>query len=283
MTTPPLALHPDRLFPADPGVRRLASSLYDRVRELPIISRHGHVPAQWMADDVSFAVPTSLLITPDPYVTRLLHGHGVDLADLGVGQDSFDEAASRRAFRILCEHWGAYRGTPVRFWLDAQLGDIFGIEVRPSAATADAVYDQIAERLGHPDYRARALFDRFGIEVLATTDDPCDDLAAHRRLADDPSWDARVVPTFRPDRYLEPLSPTWNTDVDRLAETSGIETGGRTSSPTAPCRPTTATWTPGPTRSPTPRPGTSTRWPARATSGPTRPSPCGGTCCSRWV
>ncbi|GAA3703506.1 glucuronate isomerase [Microlunatus aurantiacus] len=225
MTTPPLALHPDRLFPADPGVRRLASSLYDRVRELPIISPHGHVPAQWLADDVSFADPTSLLITPDHYVTRLLHGHGVDLADLGVGQDSFDEAASRRAFRILCEHWGAYRGTPVRFWLDAQLGDIFGIEVRPSAATADAVYDQIAERLGHPDYRARALFDRFGIEVLATTDDPCDDLAAHRRLADDPSWDARVVPTFRPDRYLEPLSPTWNTDVDRLAETSGIETG----------------------------------------------------------
>ncbi len=225
MTTPPLALHPDRLFPADPGVRRLASALYDRVRDLPIISPHGHVPAQWLADDVSFADPTSLLITPDHYVTRLLHAQGVDLSDLGVGRDSFDEDDSRRAFRILCEHWSAYRGTPVRFWLDAQLSDIFGITVRPGAATADAIYDQIAERLSRPDYRARALFDRFDIEVLATTDDPCDDLAAHRRLADDPTWDARVVPTFRPDRYLEPLTPTWNADVDRLAETSGIETG----------------------------------------------------------
>jgi glucuronate isomerase len=126
---------------------------------------------------------------------------------------------------MLCEHWSAYRGTPVRFWLDAQLADIFGVTVRPSAATADAIYDQIADRLGRPEYRARALFERFGIELLATTDDPCDDLAAHRRLADDPTWSARVVPTFRPDRYLEPLFPNWNSDVDRLAEASGIETG----------------------------------------------------------
>ena len=225
MTTATLALHPDRLFPPDPGVRRLAADLYERVQGLPIISPHGHVPAEWLADDIAFADPTSLLITPDHYVTRLLHAHGVDLADLGVGRESFDTEDSRRAFRILCEHWSAYRGTPVRFWLDAQLADIFGVTVRPSADTADAIYDQIADRLGRPEFRARALFDRFGIEVLATTDDPCDDLAAHRRFADDPSWSARVVPTFRPDRYLEPLFPSWNADVDRLAEASGIETG----------------------------------------------------------
>ena len=225
MTTAPLALHPDRLFPPDPGVRRLAADLYERVEGLPIISPHGHVPAEWLADDIAFADPTSLLITPDHYVTRLLHAQGIDLADLGVGRESFDTEDSRRAFRILCEHWSAYRGTPVRFWLDAQLADIFGVTVRPSAATADAIYDQIADRLGRPEFRARALFDRFGIEVLATTDDPCDDLAAHRRLADDSRWSARVVPTFRPDRYLEPLFPSWNADVDRLAEASGIETG----------------------------------------------------------
>ncbi len=61
--------------------------------------------------------------------------------------------------------------------------------------------------------------------MLATTDDPCDDLAAHEYLRDDPTWTGRVVPTFRPDRYLEPSSPTWNADADRLAEVSGIDTG----------------------------------------------------------
>ena len=225
VTPAPLALHPDRLFPADPGVRRLAAGLYEQVARLPIISPHGHVPAQWLADDTPFTDPTSLLITPDHYVNRLLHAHGVELGDLGVARESFTAEDSRRAFRILCEHWSIYRGTPVRFWLDAQLADIFGITVRPSAVTADAIYDQIADCLTQPEFRPRALFGRFGIEVLATTDDPCDDLAAHRRLAEDPSWSARVVPTFRPDRYLEPLLPSWIADTDRLAEVSGIDTG----------------------------------------------------------
>lgn len=223
--SPALALHPDRLLPVDPAVRRLASELYAAVRELPIISPHGHVPAQWLADDTAFTDPTSLLITPDHYVNRLLHAHGVDLGELGVGRDDFDEAASRRAFRLLCEHWSIYRGTPVRYWLDTQLSEIFGVTVRPSAATADQIYDQIAGCLATPEFRPRALFQKFGIEVLATTDDPCDDLAAHQRLAADPSWSGRVVPTFRPDRYLEPLSPTWNCDVDRLAESAGHDVG----------------------------------------------------------
>lgn len=225
MLTPSSSLSPDRLFPPDPGVRRLARDLYAAVRDLPIISPHGHVPAQWLAEDVRFDDPTSLLITPDHYVNRLLHAHGVDLGDLGVGRGALSAEQSRAAFRILCSHWSVYRGTPVRYWLDAQLAEIFGVTVRPSAETADAIYDQIAACLERPEFRARALYQRFGIEVLATTDDPCDDLTHHRALRDDPTWTSRVVPTFRPDRYLEPLSPTWLDDVDRLAEVSGIETG----------------------------------------------------------
>ena len=117
MTAAPLDLHPDRLFPPDPGVRRLAADLYQRVMRLPIISPHGHVPAEWLANDIPFGDPTSLLITPDHYVNRLLHAHGVSLGDLGVARESFDAEESRRAFRTLCEHWSVYRGTPVRFWL----------------------------------------------------------------------------------------------------------------------------------------------------------------------
>src|SRR4029079_10637683 len=150
VTTSPLALHPDRLFPPDPGVRRLAAALYERVRGLPIISPHGHVPAEWLADDIPFKDPTSLLITPDHYVNRLLHAHGVSLSALGVGQGELSEEQSRAAFRIVCQHWSVYRGTPVRLWFDAQLADIFGIDVRPSAETADQIYDQIAAQLARP-------------------------------------------------------------------------------------------------------------------------------------
>ncbi len=225
MSPASLDLSPDRLFPPDPGVRRLAAELYADVADLPIISPHGHVPAQWLADDVPFGDPTSLLVTPDHYVNRLLHSHGVQLDQLGVGRGPLAPAESRAAFRILCAHWGAYRGTPVRFWLDAQLAEIFGVTVRPSVETADAIYDQIADRLSRPEFSPRALYDRFGIELLATTDDPCDDLAHHDALSADPTWTGRVVPTFRPDRYLEPNGPTWVADVDRLADVSGVEVG----------------------------------------------------------
>jgi glucuronate isomerase len=220
-----LTLHPDRLLPADPTTRRIARELYAAVRDLPIISPHGHVPPQWLADDVPFEDPTSLLITPDHYTTRMLHARGVPLADLGVGQATFTAEQRREAFRLLCSHWKAYRGTPVKFWLEAELVEIFGVDVVPSAETADDIYDTIQAALATPEFRPRALFERFGIEVLATTDDPADDLRHHRALAADPTWTGRVVPTFRPDKYLEPATPAWNGLVDTLGEVSGTDTG----------------------------------------------------------
>jgi len=223
-STPSLELHPDRLLPADPARRDVARRLYESVKDLPIISPHGHVPPAWIADDTPFRDPTSLLITPDHYINRMLHAHGIPLSDLGVGRGPLDEADARAAFRALCEHWSAYRGTPVRYWLEEELGGIFGVNVRPSAATADQIYDQIAERIAQPEFRPRALMKTFNIDVLATTDDPCADLSEHARLAADPSFDHRVVPTFRPDKYLDATLPDWNADADRLGEVSGQDT-----------------------------------------------------------
>ncbi|NKQ52680.1 glucuronate isomerase [Amycolatopsis sp. K13G38] len=220
-----LAPHPDRLFPADPGVRELARRIYQEIREAPIISPHGHVDVATLADDEPFTDPATLFITPDHYVTRLLHAGGVPLDKLGVGRAALSEEDSRGVWRILCERWALFRGTPVRYWLESELAEIFGVTEQPDAANADAIYDTIAGCLRRPEFRPRALFRRFGIDVLATTDDPCDDLAAHRRLAGDPSWQGRVVPTFRPDRYLEPGRAGWRAAVDRLGEVTGIDTG----------------------------------------------------------
>ncbi|MFF3500196.1 glucuronate isomerase [Streptomyces sp. NPDC003247] len=218
-------LSPDRLLPADPGVRALARRLYESVRELPILSPHGHVDARLLADDTPFSDPASLLITPDHYVTRLLHAAGVPLTELGVGRGPLAEPEARAVWRGLCEHWAVFRGTPVRYWLESELAEIFGVTERPGPDSADRIYDRIADRLADDAFRPRALFERFGIEVLATTDDPCDDLAAHRALAADPGWHGRVVPTFRPDRYLEPARADWAGAVARLGRAADIDTG----------------------------------------------------------
>jgi glucuronate isomerase len=216
---------PDRLFPADPGVRGVARRIHDHVRDLPIVSPHGHVDAHVLLDDAAFSDPATLLIAPDHYVFRLLHASGVPLESLGVGRDALTEDEARTAWRLLCSHWPAFRGTPVRYWLEVALAEIFGVTERLSVETADMVFDQVADCLGRPEFRPRALFERFGIEVLATTDDPCDDLAAHAALRADRSWSGRVIPTFRPDRYLEPDSPGWVEAVAALGRVSDIDTG----------------------------------------------------------
>ena len=223
--TPHLALDPDRLLPVEPRTREIARRLYGAVAQLPIVSPHGHVPPRWLADDVPFSDPTSLLVAPDHYVFRLLHAQGVSLADLGVGGRPLTADESRRAWRLLAEHWPAFRGTPSRFWMDSVLADVFGITERLASESADRIYDRIAEAIAAPDFRPRALMDRFGIEVLATTDDPVDDLHDHRILRDDPGFGPRVVPTFRPDRYLEPGRADFRDLMTDLARASSVDTG----------------------------------------------------------
>jgi len=220
-----LAPHPDRLLPADPGVREIARRLYSAVATAPILSPHGHVDARLLADDEPFPDPAALLITPDHYVTRMLHAVGVPLDQLGVSRHGIPSPVSGRAvWRTLCEHWDAFLGTPVRFWFESEFSEVFGLTEQPSAQHADALYDQLAETLGRPEFRPRALFDRFGIEVLATTDDPADDLEAHVRLAADPSFRGRVLPTFRADRYMHPDEPGWADRLERLAARADVDT-----------------------------------------------------------
>ena len=220
-----LSLQPDRLLPAEPGVRAIARRIHDAARELPLISPHGHVDPRLLLDNQPFRDPATLFVTPDHYVTRLLHADGGDLAALGVGQGPLSEDAARRVWRRLCVRWDVFRGTPMRYWLEAELAEIFDVTERPSAATADRIYDQVAERLCEDAYRPRALFERFRLAVLVTTNDPCDDLAAHAALAADPTWTGRVIPAFRPDRYLEPTQSGWPEAVARLGAAADVDTG----------------------------------------------------------
>ncbi len=210
---------PDRLLPADPGTRDVARRLYEQVASAPILSPHGHVDARLLQLDEPFPDPAALLVTPDHYVTRLLHANGVSLDRLR------PPTPSREIWGELCRHWHVFAGTPVRYWLETQLTDLFGVTSVPSAATADTIYDEIAARLATDEFRPRALFERFGIRVLATTDDPVDDLAAHKALRDDPTFDGHVIPTFRADRFMNPSTPSWTQALAELSDVTGIDCG----------------------------------------------------------
>lgn len=214
---------PDRLLPVEPRTREIARTLYASVADLPIISPHGHVDPRLLLDDEPFPNPTELLLRYDHYVTRLLHAEGVALNDLTVPDltGGAPIADPRAAWRRFCENWHLFAGTASGYWLRHEFTELFGLSEQPDAANADALYDRIQSVLERESFRPRALFAEFGIEFLATTDDPLDDLAPHRALADDTSFRGHVAPTFRPDAYLNPANPAFVGNVERLAAWSG--------------------------------------------------------------
>ncbi|MFS8498264.1 MAG: glucuronate isomerase [Micromonosporaceae bacterium] len=219
----------DLLFPSDPTQRSIARELFATVRDLPLICPHGHVDARLLAGDTPFPDPARLLIVPDHYLTRMLLSQGVPPATLGVpvtGGDAVAETDGRAIWRTFVAHWHLFRGTPSRLWLERTLSHVFGVDPRLRPETADEVYDTLAARLAEPEFRPRALFDRFNIEVLATTESPLDDLAAHAALAAD-GWGGpggRVITTFRPDNVVDMEWDGWASRVAKLGELTGEDT-----------------------------------------------------------
>lgn len=218
-------LDPDRLLPADPGVRSIASALYEQTRALPLISPHGHCDPAAFADDTPMGDPAEELVTRDHYLLRMLYSQGVPLEALGVSprDGSPAESDGRRIWRTFAEHIHLFRGTPSKLWLDHTLSEVFGIEEPLEADSADAIHDHLVARLAEDAFRPRALYERFGIEFLATTDAATDELKAHARLRDS-GWSGRVVPTFRPDDVVDPDRPGFRADLDLLADLTGEDT-----------------------------------------------------------
>jgi glucuronate isomerase len=220
----------DLLFAAEPRQRDIARELYAIARELPIVSPHGHVDPGILADDEPFPDPARLIIVPDHYVTRMLLSQGIPLARLGVPSRTGApvETDPRAIWRLFAQNWHLFRGTPSRLWLERTLAGVFDVSTPLGADTADDIYDAIAERLAEPAFRPRALFERFRIEVLATTESPLDDLSRHAKLAAD-GWGGpggRVITTFRPDDVVDMEFEGWAASVARLGEITGEDTGG---------------------------------------------------------
>lgn len=218
-------LDPDRLFPVEGSVRGLAKDLYATVADLPIVSPHGHTDPRWYATDEAFPDPAQLFVTPDHYVFRMLCSQGIALTDLGVPRIDGGpiETDGRKIWRLFAQNYHLFRGTPSRLWLDHAFETVFRFDERLCAATADTYYDRIAEALATPAFRPRALFHRFKIEVISTTDGALDDLAWHQMIHDS-GWKGRVVPAYRPDAVVDPEFTGFAENVARLGEITGENT-----------------------------------------------------------
>jgi glucuronate isomerase len=215
----------ERLFSPDPSVRRLAMELYEGVADLPLVCPHGHVDPRLFSDPAAtFGSPADLLVIPDHYVTRMLHSQGIPLESLGVPRRDGGpvETDHRRIWALSCRNFHLFRGTPSGLWLTDELSRVFGIDETPSAENAARLYDLISEKLAQPEFRPRALFERFNIEVLCTTDAATSQLEHHQAIRQG-GWKGCILPTFRQDAVVQLDWPGWHEHLDRLAEVSRVE------------------------------------------------------------
>jgi glucuronate isomerase len=218
-------LDPDRLFPLERATRTLARSLYEQVAELAIISPHGHTDPAWFAGNAGFPDPAQLFVTPDHYVFRMLFSQGVPLENLGIAprDGRAFETDGRRIWRLFAQHYYLLRATPSKMWIDHALSDVFGVQDALSADSADAIYDHLSTCLADPSFRPRALFDRFGIETLATTDAALDPLTHHATIAAS-DWGGRIIPTYRPDAVIDPDAGDFSKNLTALGKVTGEDT-----------------------------------------------------------
>lgn len=226
----------NRYFNTDPAQNRAALALYESVADLPLVCPHGHVDPRLFADpDYQFGSPVDLLITPDHYIFRMLYSQGIALHDLGIrpiqsppgkpwGDFTGVTTDHRVIWKLVCDHWHLFRATPTGIWLRDELAEVFGIELKLNSANAMAIYDAIEDKLQSPEFRPRALFERFNIEVLATTDAAADTLEQHQAIRDS-GWGGRVIPTFRPDAVVNIDAPGWRENINRLSDVSGVTIG----------------------------------------------------------
>jgi len=216
-----MLMHEDRLFPADPSTRKIAKALYAQVKSLPIVSPHGHTQASWFVKNEPFPDPAKLLVQPDHYVYRMLYSQGISLEDLEIGQPEIKDP--RRVWHIFARNYYLFRGTPTRMWLDYVFEEVFGLHERFSEKTADLYFDTISEKLTKPEFLPRALYERFNIEVLTTTDSPLDSLSDHQAIRDS-GWKARILPAFRPDPVVDPEFAGFSEGIAKLGEQNGEDT-----------------------------------------------------------
>ena len=218
----PLSLHPDRLFSSDPIQRDLSRALHATVEDLPIVSPHGHTDPQWYADNEPFTNASALLITPDHYVFRMLYSQGIKLEDLAIPRRDGGavEKDARKIWRTFAANYRLFRGTPTRIWLDHAFYEVFGVRERLTPESADRIFDRINDCLAKPEFRPRALFERFNIEVIATTESPLDPLAHHAKLRGS-GWKGRVVTAYRPDPTVDPEFERFAANVEKLGQLAG--------------------------------------------------------------
>lgn len=167
---------------------------HDVAEKMPIIDYHCHISPQEIAEDRKFENITELWLGGDHYKWRQMRFGGVP-EELITG-----DTDPREKFRAYASVLPGLIGNPLYHWSHLELQRVFGIYEPLNAGNADEIYDKCNEVLAK--YTARDLMRKFNVKAVCTTDDPCDDLHWHEKIAADETMEIKVLPAFRPDKAV---------------------------------------------------------------------------------
>ena len=217
-------LNENRFFDPEPTTRRYAHTIYESIKDMPIVSPHGHVDPQIFVDNKPFPNPTQLFLIPDHYIYRMLYSQGIPMESLGVPtiDETEVEKDPRKIWQLFAENYQLFLGTPSGNWLSYEFNKIFGIDEKPNKQNAQKIYDLLQEKLNTNEFLPRVLFEKFNIEVLSTTDSASDSLKPHQEIKSS-GWNKRIIPCFRPDAVTDLSVKNWVNNLSTLEKSVGFE------------------------------------------------------------
>jgi glucuronate isomerase len=171
-----------------------AKILYHQyAKEMPIIDYHNHLPPQEIAENKKFKNLTEIWLKGDHYKWRAMRTFGINERYIT------GEASDEEKFLQWAKVVPHIIRNPLFHWTYLELNNPFGVHEYLDERSAGSIYDHCNSLLQKDSFSTRSLLQHFNVEMVGTTDDPCDDLAAHRQLSAE-GFATKVLPSFRPDR-----------------------------------------------------------------------------------
>ena len=185
--------------------------------KMPIIDYHCHINPREIAEDRQFESITQVWLGGDHYKWRLMRSAGVDEKYIT------GDASEREKFQKWAETLAKGIGNPLFHWSHLELQRFFGYNGVLNGDTAEEVWQLCNKKLADKSMSVRNLIKQSNVEVICTTDDPVDSLEWHKKIAEDPTFDVKVYPAWRPDKAMNIEKPDFADYMKKLETASGVK------------------------------------------------------------
>lgn len=193
-----------------------ALKLYDAVKDLPIIDYHCHLSPKEIYEDKPFDNIGQMWLSGDHYKWRLMRAAGIEEKYI-TGDTDYKEK-----YQKFVQALSTAFGNPIYDWVRLELAKFFGIDTPLTPDTALDIWDRCNAYIKDNNLSPRSTIAIAGVEYIATTDDPADELIYHKLLKEE-GYGVKVTPSFRTDNIVNVDVKEYKDYLKKLGEAAGVQ------------------------------------------------------------